>query len=674
MVCLQHLRCEGLYSFYKPINFKFTNNMVIVGPNNSGKSNIFRLLKLLTDTLHRSSLDDSKISIGHLNPSLEISLKLSTDETQKIIDCFGFYTDTVTDRVKYHHFENREILLELFDEMTINLSWEKVVKGYESDSFIKINFPKSGLKFFNNSFSSFKISNKFPAKNIETTMEKKIKFFNILDGITEIKNTVEHIDHIFDDKIQTSIFLSNIEAGKHEQYDDVGKKTLTELLSYLELYPGYSNSISFLEILGQILQKGIIHSSGNRSNPSLTLLDYAHFLKIPYTQQVNVDGETRNDFNKVLDQRALDKVIEFDDMLKSDGSNLTQFLFSLKNSPKQNARIKFSKIKNEFHDIFETNNLDFDVLLQSRHRPDYDLVGNLNPPKPKIPAIMIVDKKLERQFPTNQVGSGILEVIYLLTLAHGVSNSVILLDEPSVNLHPNLMKSLTRSLQNSDNTNQFIVITHSPELTSHEIFEEKSDILYLRKTDQHTVVKKLDGETETWFNENRHRLRHQLDTQIFFSKGVIFTEGDSDKNLLIGISNFLESRSKGADITGNDIIITQVGGKDGFAKYEKLMASFEIPYLIIADYDAKDLFDSSGTISKDDVCPDGPVLVIEGGDLEDLMERIDSDAYSEAKRENKSSKPAIAYSFAEKIVSAEKLQIFEKIFKECIRLANPQPS
>ena len=627
-------------------------------------------MKILTDTLYdKAPLSDSKISVGHHNPSLEISLKLSIDETQKIIDYFGFHTDMVTKQVQYHHFKNRKILLELFDEITIDLSWKKAIRGDESVPFIKIDFPKNGLKFFGDLFSNFRISNIFPPKNTEIT-EKKINFFSILDGITETKNIVEYINNIFNDIIRGNIFLSNIEAERYGKYDDAGKKTLTELLSYLEFYPEYNKRISFLEILGQILQKGILHSSGNKSNPSVTLLDYANILKISDAQQVTVDTELGTNFNKVLEQQAFDKIIEFNDALKSDGSNLVQFLFSMKNSPQQNARNKFSEIKNKFHNIFQTNNLDFDVLLQYTFDPKYDNLERSNFPKPKIPAIMIVDTKLERQFPIDQVGSGILEVIYLLTLAHGVSNSVILLDEPSVNLHPNLMKLLTRSLQNSANSNQFLVITHSPELTSHEIFEEKSDILYLRKMDQHTVVKKLDGETETWFNEKRHRLRHQLDTRIFFSKCVIFTEGDSDRNLLTEISNFLESHSKDVDITRNDIIITQVAGKNNFAKYEKLMANFEIPYLIIADSDAKDLFDSSGTISKNDVCLDGPVLVIECGNLEDLMEHIDPDAYSEAERENGRSKPAIAYSFAEKIGSIEKLQIFEKIFKESIRLAN----
>lgn len=72
------------------------------------------------------------------------------------------------------------------------------------------------------------------------------------------------------------------------------------------------------------------------------------------------------------------------------------------------------------------------------------------------------------------MGSGVLETIYLLTLAHGIENSVILLDEPAVNLHPSLMKSITNSLQNPSLKNQFIIITHSPELAGYEIFDNKS--------------------------------------------------------------------------------------------------------------------------------------------------------------------------------------------------------
>ena len=86
--------------------------------------------------------------------------------------------------------------------------------------------------------------------------------------------------------------------------------------------------------------------------------EFTSFLKISTTQPVTIDGEIGNDFNDVLEGRALEKITEFNDTLNSDGSNLIQFLFSLKNFPKQNARTKFSKIKNEFQNMFQTSNLD----------------------------------------------------------------------------------------------------------------------------------------------------------------------------------------------------------------------------------------------------------------------------------------------------------------------------
>lgn len=676
MVHLQHLQCEGLYSFQKPINIEFTDNMIIVGPNNSGKTSLFRLLKILVDSIYsRFRLEESQISTDHYNPFLKVSLKFSLDETQKILDFLSFYPVKPNDYSQYCDFKNRKILLELFNEITIHLLWKKEIEGHDSEPYAEIEFPKIGLKFFNYLFSGFRISNKFPKKDAQHKYEPEVKLTKILERITE-ENPIDTINHIFNDEIQGEIGTGNLRTDRNKDHDDKANEILNKLFSFLEINPGIRQEITFSEILGKILQNGIIHSSGNRSNPSFTLFDYANDLKTPTRQPVMAGEEERSDFNKVLEEQALEKMTEFNDTLRSDGSNLIQYLFSLKNSPKQNDRTKFSKIQKKFQDLFSSSNLDFDVLLQYRYESGHDRWGRNNPPKPKIPTIMIFDNNLEKQFSINQVGSGVLEVIYLLTLAHGVSNSVILLDEPSVNLHPNLMKLVTSSLQDSDSANQFLIITHSPELASYEIFEEKSNILYFRKLHQHTIVKKLTGEIETWFNENRHRLKHQLDTRIFFGKSVILTEGDSDKNFLIGISHFFEFISKDVDttekidVTKNDVIITQVGGKNSFANYLRLMKTFEIPYLVLADLNAQNHFESTGSINKNFVKFNGPVLLIENGDLEDLMIDIDSKAYSEAKRENGKSKPAIAYSFAEKVLSnPEKLQSFREIFQKGIELS-----
>jgi predicted ATPase len=87
-----------------------------------------------------------------------------------------------------------------------------------------------------------------------------------------------------------------------------------------------------------------------------------------------------------------------------------------------------------------------------------------------------------------QAGSGVVEVLFLLTLSHGLINSVILLDEPAVNLHTPLLKSvmneITKPAEVPEHKNQVIIITHSFELLHYLLFEKESKVpVYLCFTD-----------------------------------------------------------------------------------------------------------------------------------------------------------------------------------------------
>jgi predicted ATP-dependent endonuclease of OLD family len=108
----------------------------------------------------------------------------------------------------------------------------------------------------------------------------------------------------------------------------------------------------------------------------------------------------------------------------------------------------------------------------------------------------------------------------------------------------------------------------------------------------------LKGKVKEWFEENRSRFKHQIDSRIFFGRCIILTEGESDKNLL-GIAHYLESNDSSLDLEGNDIVITSIGGKYNFDKYIKLLQGFGILYVILADSDARSLFSSPGSLTKE---------------------------------------------------------------------------
>ena len=672
MVRLTRLQCKGLLSFPQVTDMEFADNMVIVGPNNAGKSNIFRLLKILVDLVHhKTSLDKSYFSSDQSNSFLEVSMNLSNDETQNILNFLSFSMKS-NDRIKHHEFERKNVLTELFNQMTIKLAWQNKFSSYIRAPSLQIDFPKIGLRFWGNNLS---IDRVFPMRGEYdefVPVKHDPKLSTILDKITNKEDASQRIGYFFNQEINGALSLDRISV-ESENFAIEIREYVNSLTSFLDFDYHHSHQINLSNIIGKIVYQGIQYSSNNRSNSSLTILDYAHILSFQNYLQGSGEPTFEENFNKQLMAHAHENLSDFNYVLAPDGYNLSSYLFSLKNSPDLNHRTKFSNIREAFCCIFDSSKLDFDVSLRSVNNKKYPATSQPSSPKPILPTIMVIDTNSKKEYLLSQVGSGVSEIIYILTLTYGKTNSVILLDEPSVNLHPNLMKSLFRFLQDlNTSSNQFLIITHSPELVHHEIFEAKFNILYLRKTKQCTVVKQLDKKTKTWFVKNRHKLKHQIDTHIFFGKSVILTEGESDKNILTGISHFYESRPNDIDVSGNDVIIIQVGGKGNFKKYECLMCSFKIPYLMLADSDARDVFKVKGSVTKDGIVLNGQILLIENGDLETLLESIDPDEYSKAKNDNGDSKPAVAYSFVEKITLShpEKLKSIREILQEGIKLSN----
>ena len=144
------------------------------------------------------------------------------------------------------------------------------------------------------------------------------------------------------------------------------------------------------------------------------------------------------------------------------------------------GRIRYTDIQKKFEEIFRQQDLSFDLVSSY----DEDDSSNQNQNKgPKSVSICITQGKT-KQFFLDDVGAGLGEVIYLLTLSFGLRESVVLLDEPALNLHQPLLKSLiskiitsnsvskddsnqSKNAPNDDSDNQFIIITHSPELTDY---------------------------------------------------------------------------------------------------------------------------------------------------------------------------------------------------------------
>ena len=178
--------------------------------------------------------------------------------------------------------------------------------------------------------------------------------------------------------------------------------------------------------------------------------------------------------------------------LKPNGSNLAQFLFDLHVSSNPKDRTKFNQIQSKFSKILN-GRLTFDVAQESERKSISSGVNDNQPIEQTVEyqKIVIMNHDLEEQFSLDSVGYGISELLFLLSVCIGVDDSVLLLDEPSGNMHPPLMKQLMKQL--GEGNNQIIMITHSPELAHYEIFGKGADLVYIRKDQKSSVVKCLSN-------------------------------------------------------------------------------------------------------------------------------------------------------------------------------------
>lgn len=670
MVFIKKLTFSGLYSFPEEASLEFSKHNVIVGPNNSGKSNIFRVMKLFVDSFFgRKRLLDTDISYHGSDPTLEVHLSLSEGEVRKIVNFFSFYAEPQNNYARYHHFDNYDFLLKLFDEINVKLKWKREVEGYGSQPYVEIEFKKIALKLSNPVYSNLLAYIKYPEK-VNSGQITTVKLPEILSTLSEQVDPKEEIAKNFEMQQNGYFELKPLRLDRNIDMPDHAKQALKDLYLFLDLALDVNREIYFAELFGGILKKAIRHSSDSKSILSSNLLDYANLFKVDLSGGVGSKENPDYDYNAKLESQALSKSMQFDDELESDGSNLASFLFSLKNSGDHIDREAFHRIREIFEKIFAAQNVSFDVILEYKRTQLHRIWGNKPEKVPGPPLVVFLDKKLNVQFSAEHVGTGLKEVLHLLALSYGIKNSVILLDEPSVNLHPPLMRSLMTHLK-EQGENQFVIVTHSPELTHYELFEAKSEIFYVRRANSASTAKSLLPEIKEWFETDRNRLKHLIDSRIFFGRTVILTEGESDKNLLLGISEHLKFMEPTLDLATNDVVITAVGSKNNFDKYCKLLDSLSIPRFVLADKDARSLFENVCTLTKDGLVGNNTVVIIENGNLEDYMKEISQESYALAERDGRGSKPAVAYEFAKNVSSSDPraLQSLRSILLKVIEIA-----
>ena len=665
-VRITKLQCRGLYSYRKQVSADVSNRVVIVGPNNSGKSNLFRIIRLLADTLSMPpALKDGQITKGALDPSLGLHVKLSREETEKIVDFFSFYVPDAQG-MRFHEYENRDQLASLLDEIAVKLSWKKTAK-YGIRTSVEIQFLKLGLVVSDSINNILHISDHAVSEQEATTVNRTKPLRDLLIKLSDPANAKSTTAEFFQDRLLEMHDLKE----DHHKIPEHGKRTLADLQSYVGLRDT-ADTVRFTRLVGEILAKSTVHSPDNRDIDGSCVQNRIESLKLlPGQEEVLGSGEAEA-YNEALVRVARFKRSVPAETLAADGSNLSSFLLGLKTSPVPADRERFESIRRAFASVFAPENLRLDVILE---RPEHERNPAGRPHLRRTfaaPAAVIADESGE-QFPAADAGAGVRESIYMLALVLGSRDSVVLLDEPSINMHPGLARAILGEICGNDG-NQILITTHSPAIVGFMAFEKSSKVLYVRNAGSSSTVRALDGESFEQFHKDR-RLRHLIDPAIFFAKCVVLVEGPSDQSLLAGVAEYKANEDQKYNLARRNIAILHINGEGNFGKYIYLLDAYKIPYVILADRDdgkhkRKKWLENRKTAEFPSDCEssiDANIVLVEK-DLEHLLESMDEQAFRTAENIGGDSKIAVAMEFCKIIQQScpQKLDRITSFLDYCI--------
>lgn len=183
-----------------------------------------------------------------------------------------------------------------------------------------------------------------------------------------------------------------------------------------------------------------------------------------------------------------------------------------------------------------------------------------------------------------EVGQGFQNAIVLAVLRAFEetkrSGAILLIEEPEMFLHPQMQRSLYKTLRKIGETNQVIYTTHSPHFVSVPFYEE---VLLVRRGEDGTYV---IGSPLASDGKRREKFLKELDperSELFFARRLLLVEGDTEKLSLPQFANRLK-----LDLDRAGATIVEVGGKRNIIDFAELAISFQIPTGIIYDKDSTD--------------------------------------------------------------------------------------
>jgi putative ATP-dependent endonuclease of OLD family len=158
--------------------------------------------------------------------------------------------------------------------------------------------------------------------------------------------------------------------------------------------------------------------------------------------------------------------------------------------------------------------------------------------------------------------------------------AILLIEEPEMFLHPQMQRSLYKTLLRIGEKNQVIYTTHSPHFVAVPDYEQ---VQLVRRSAGSTKVFPSALATDS---ARREKLIKELDperNELFFATRLLIVEGDTEKLVFPEYAKAL-----GIDLDQAGATIIEVGGKRNLMEFARIAISFGIPTGIVYDKDSSD--------------------------------------------------------------------------------------
>ncbi len=222
-----------------------------------------------------------------------------------------------------------------------------------------------------------------------------------------------------------------------------------------------------------------------------------------------------------------------------------------------------------------------EMWSQRHHQFQFQLDG-------KYFRVWVSDEKEPAKIPLEDRSKGLqwyfsFTILFEVESEYGHKNSILLLDEPGLNLHPRAQLDFVRkNLMSLSENNQIIYTTHSPFMIDDEFFEG------VRIVEEQENGKTLISENFAGLDKDsvfpiQAALDYSISQTLFQGKKILIVEGMIDYYLLRMFSSINErAGNKGLS---PDVIITPAGGTSKILPLVSLIIGQDIKFGILLDSD-----------------------------------------------------------------------------------------